>query len=305
MNIIRRYPNAVKAVFCSLFGIFVAFLLAIAIFTKFTPAYDVMHSLGTDIYIAPWTRVLPYLIGVAAGYAMYTFNGVMPLGEVNIILSIEMLQILTFIGKKNFTFYIPIQFIQKTIRIVWSVMITIAVCSHISTINRQISHIWAAPLITFIRVFYPASIAWMIVASHTGHGGLFAKLLNFPVFVHVNKLSYAIYLLNPAVISVLYGWQDHSTHIDPPSMVCVFIKKYCLPPCICAIVRQHNLHFLLYFRFQTVMTTGIKVIVYLTAIVFSLVFEIPYTNLSTKLLKLSRKSSVKQTIPSEQIKKSL
>lgn len=83
-----RYPNAVKAVFCSLFGIFVAFLLAIAIFTKFTPAYDVMHSLGTDIYIAPWTRVLPYLIGVAAGYAMFTFNGVMPLGEVSISITL-------------------------------------------------------------------------------------------------------------------------------------------------------------------------------------------------------------------------
>lgn len=98
-------------------------------------------------------------------------------------------------------------------------MTTIAIFAHISTIDRRISHLWAAPLITFIRVFYPASVAWMIVASHTGHGGKFAKLLNFPIFVHVNKLSYAIYLLNPAVISVLYGWQDHSTHIDPPSMV--------------------------------------------------------------------------------------
>lgn len=78
-----RYPNTAKAIFCSLFGIFVAFLFTIAIFIKFTPAYDVMHSLGTDIYIAPWTRVLPYLIGVAAGYAMFTCNGVMPLGEVS------------------------------------------------------------------------------------------------------------------------------------------------------------------------------------------------------------------------------
>lgn len=37
------------------------------------------------------------------------------------------------------------------------------------------------------------------------------------------------------------------------------------------------------------MTTGIKVIVYLTAIVFSIMFEIPYTNLSAKLLKQSSK----------------
>lgn len=77
-----RYPNASKAIFCSLFGIFFGLILSIAVFTKFTPAYDVMHSLGTDMYIAPWTRVLPYLIGVGAGYIMFLLNGVMPLGEV-------------------------------------------------------------------------------------------------------------------------------------------------------------------------------------------------------------------------------
>lgn len=43
-----------------------------------------MHSLGTDMYIAPWTRILPYIIGVGAGYAMFTFNGVMPLGKVSV-----------------------------------------------------------------------------------------------------------------------------------------------------------------------------------------------------------------------------
>lgn len=110
--------------------------------------------------------------------------------------------------------------LQKSIKIIWTVMITIAISAHISTLNRGIQYLVAAPLITFIRVFYPASVAWMIVASSTGHGGVFAKILNCPIFVHVNKLSYAIYLLNPAVISVIYGWQDHSTHIDPASMVC-------------------------------------------------------------------------------------
>lgn len=65
-----------------MFGIFSTLIFAIAMFKNFTPAYDVMHSLGTDLYVAPWTRVLPYLIGVAAGYCMFTFNGVMPLGEV-------------------------------------------------------------------------------------------------------------------------------------------------------------------------------------------------------------------------------
>lgn len=50
--------------------------------------------------------------------------------------------------------------------------------------------------------------------------------------------------------------------------------------------------------FQIVMTAGIKVIVYLTAIVFSIMFEIPYTNLSARLLK---RSPNKRTVISTQI----
>lgn len=57
-------------------------MFAIAFFTRFTPAYDVIHELGTELYIAPWTRVLPYLTGVAAGYYMFSNNGQMHLEQV-------------------------------------------------------------------------------------------------------------------------------------------------------------------------------------------------------------------------------
>lgn len=81
---IGRYPNAAKALYCSLFGIFAALVLLVATFDKFTPAYDVMHDLGYDLYISPFTRVLPYLIGVGAGYMMFTSNGQMPFQEVSL-----------------------------------------------------------------------------------------------------------------------------------------------------------------------------------------------------------------------------
>lgn len=109
---------------------------------------------------------------------------------------------------------------QKKIRIFWTLAITIAILSHFfSVLNREISYFFAAPLITAVRIFYSGAIAWMILASATGHGGIFAKILNHPAFVHVNKLSYAIYLLNPLVITVIYGSKDHSTHVEPLTMV--------------------------------------------------------------------------------------
>lgn len=53
------------------------------------------------------------------------------------------------------------------------------------------------------------------------------------------------------------------------------------------------------------MSTGIMVLVYLAAIVFTLMFEIPYTNLSAKLLKSkpNRTKAPIQTTKQIQLKK--
>lgn len=125
-----------------------------------------------------------------------------------------------------------------------------------------------------------------------GHGGRFAKILNHPVFVHVNKLSYAIYLLNPAIITVIYGSKDHSTHVDPITMVKYHTHIVLLFKDILTI--NLSVYKLYEIILQIVMSVGIMVIVYIAAIIFSIMFEIPYTNLSTKLLKQSN-SQIKST----------
>lgn len=104
----------------------------------------------------------------------------------------------------------------------WTISSTVAVMSHLSTIYRDVSYMLAAPLIAAIRIFYSSSVAWMILASAMGHGGIFAKIFNCSVFVHLNKLSYGIYLLNPLIITVIYGLKDHSTHLDPITAVSPF-----------------------------------------------------------------------------------
>lgn len=206
---------------------------------------------------------------------------------------------------------------KKTIQIIWTVMISIAITSHISTMKRNISHFVAAPLITFIRVFYPLSISWMIIASQTGHGGMFAKIMDHPIFVHVNKLSYGIYLLNPLIISAIYGWQKHSTHIDPLSMVRIYYQPPSPPPLPLKTTRFNRTFNIIHNIFGTfgffslflqwVTTIGFKVIIYMAAVVFSIMFELPYTNLTAKLLRKSsnKKSVISQTSQLMNGKKSL
>lgn len=73
--------------------------------------------------------------------------------------------------------------------------------------------------------------------------------------MRVNKLTYAIYLLNPLIITVVFGKMDNGGTVDP----------------------------VLYF----VLIIGITLLTYVFAIVFALLFEIPFYKLSNELLKSS------------------
>lgn len=72
---IFRHPRAARMIFLSLISGFSALLMIISWRHKFTPAYDVMHDLGMELYTAPWVRVIPYLIGLAVGWYLQTSHG--------------------------------------------------------------------------------------------------------------------------------------------------------------------------------------------------------------------------------------
>lgn len=142
----------------------------------------------------------------------------------------------------NFLVFLSCEISQskKTIKLIWTVTTVIVIWSHVA-LNRNISYATAAIFMTFSRVLYPASISWMVLASHAGYGGIFAKIFNHPIFVHVNKLSYGIYLLNPFVINAFYVSQTHSTHVDPVSMVGLHEMTFFLQFSICFFFYFYNL----------------------------------------------------------------
>lgn len=51
--------------------------------TKFEPAYDVMHELGDDMYTSPWTRILPYFIGVGSGWLLLNRKHILNIDKVH------------------------------------------------------------------------------------------------------------------------------------------------------------------------------------------------------------------------------
>jgi peptidoglycan/LPS O-acetylase OafA/YrhL len=82
-----------------------------------------------------------------------------------------------------------------------------------------------------------------------------SRIFSSKLFVRINKLTYAIYLLNPIIITVFFGKFDLGGTVDP----------------------------VLYF----VIVVGITFVTYISAIVFALLFEIPFYKLSNEMLKES------------------
>ena len=83
--------------------------------------------------------------------------------------------------------------------------------------------------------------------------GLVSRILSSKTFIRINKLTYAIYLLNPIVITVAFGSFENGGTVDPS----------------------------LYF----ILMIGVTVVTYIFAIVFTLLFEIPFVKLSNEILK--------------------
>lgn len=147
-----------------------------------------------------------------------------------------------------------------------------------ATIWRDISVTVASMCILIGRPLIGIAVSWFIITNACGYNckllvnilfyiktysflllchiifiGLTSKLFSARIFVRVNKLTYAIYLLNPLVISVVFGKFENGAFVDP----------------------------MLY----SILIIGISLLTYVLAIAFTLLFEIPFCRLSSEILR--------------------
>ncbi|XP_033155765.1 nose resistant to fluoxetine protein 6 [Drosophila mauritiana] len=201
----------------------------IGIAKKFEFSFDSTYATGTQIYTSPFVRVLPYIVGaIAAWYYQEQRFQVSELSE-------------------------------RRICRWWHFSLKVFVGCIYSTVKRDLGYLITISLFVLGRALFSLTICWMIVGSASGTGVWWSRLLEAKFFQHLNRLSYAIYLLNPLVIALVYSLTSTSSAVDP---------------------------FLL-----SVICCGFTMIVYLASIAFSLAFELPYSNLSNLLLKGKPKTS--------------
>uniref|UniRef100_A0A1A9WWG1 Nose resistant-to-fluoxetine protein N-terminal domain-containing protein n=1 Tax=Glossina brevipalpis TaxID=37001 RepID=A0A1A9WWG1_9MUSC len=211
-----KHPHLVKVSTVTALAANVIWTYAIGLNVNFELSFDTFLATANHIYLSPFVRSLPYIMGaIGAWYLVEHRERIKTLSEPHVGL-------------------------------LWNLAILTFFLCLFSTAKRDLSSFGAVTLIVVGRLCLSAAICWTIIGSATGRTCWWSQFLESKPFQHLNKLSYAIYLLNPFVIVLFFSMTSASIHAD--------------------------------LMMMSVFCAGFVVIVYLTSIIFSLTFEMPFYN---------------------------
>ncbi|KAJ6632736.1 Nose resistant to fluoxetine protein 6 [Pseudolycoriella hygida] len=223
-----RYPATAKSIFLALIAALTAGGIYLNVDMNLLPRFDsVLYHLD-EFYIEPWNRMHPYLAGCAVGYVMFK------------------------IKDKKFP---KNRFI--TVSYCTGAIVTFVATLFSTSFTGATSLIFALAL-SFGRFFMGLFIGSIVVMCHIGYGGMMNTFVSHRLFVHVNKVTYVMYLVHPLIIIFFNANLDASPHYD----------TYSIAPTIC----------------------GILLISYIAAIVLSPLIEIPFQKLSDEYVMKKSKT---------------
>ncbi|XP_072167771.1 nose resistant to fluoxetine protein 6-like [Diadema setosum] len=146
------------------------------------PAAFLQATAGNQnmVYIKPYCRVSPYLVGMMLGY------------------------IIQRIGKRKLTL--------KSVVVaggwITAIILYMVVIYGLYNVYRGASTMSLAAsvmYITFSRFIFALSVAWIIFACHYGYGGVVNDFLSWRFWTPLSRLTYSTYLLHP-VIQQVYAY---------------------------------------------------------------------------------------------------
>ncbi|KAJ9582996.1 hypothetical protein L9F63_022654, partial [Diploptera punctata] len=143
------------------------------------------------LYDKPWTRLGPYLIGMATGWLLHRTK-----------CKIEM-PLLSILG--------------------WSLSLLCLFSLVYGLQHVQLGIVGSALYVSLGHTAWGMSLAWIVVACCTGYGGVVNSLLSYRVLFPLSRLTYCAYLVHPLVM-VLAGFSiDGPIHLHNLMIFIVFL----------------------------------------------------------------------------------
>ncbi|KAF3422276.1 hypothetical protein E2986_05851 [Frieseomelitta varia] len=159
---------------------------------NFVPTLDKQYSTLTDLYIRPWVRIVPYLVGMAISYLLIKWNYKLHLSKKSLIVGWA----LSILCNCSILFGLTDKNIPFSLSIIYS---------------------------TLSRTGWSLGIAWLVVACCTNHGGIICKFLSSDFFVPLSRLTYCAYLVNPFVILGICASRSFPDYIDYYNIAAFFL----------------------------------------------------------------------------------
>ncbi|XP_053380233.1 nose resistant to fluoxetine protein 6-like [Mercenaria mercenaria] len=160
------------------------------------------QTVGMKLYIKPWNRVGPYVVGFFTGYILYKTE-----------CKVKMSKVVNLVG--------------------WSVATAMAVSvlyglytsdGSPPDFSNSVSALYNATS----RTAWGLSVAWVIFACATGYGGPVNALLSWRGIIPLSRLTYCAYLVHPLVIYVYIFSRRTMMHWYDLEMIYLFLGHLCV-----------------------------------------------------------------------------
>lgn len=149
------------------------------------------------LYIPPWTRIGPYIVGILTGYVLYKYD-----------LKVRLNRIVVFLG--------------------WCCATAVALAIFYGPVkaNRGVNPppIAAAFYNALSRSAWALCVSWVLVCCISGYGGIVNSILSWSGWTIPSRLTYAAYLSHPIIMTTYVLQMKSGMIVDDSTMVIFLIR---------------------------------------------------------------------------------
>uniref|UniRef100_A0A915Q4I6 Nose resistant-to-fluoxetine protein N-terminal domain-containing protein n=1 Tax=Setaria digitata TaxID=48799 RepID=A0A915Q4I6_9BILA len=153
-----------------------------------TAKLQIVQDLSTywpDVYVKPYIRCNPYIIGILVGFAIHkcTLRPTFPKWKI---------------------------VLGWTISTVFGLLAVFGLYSYAQT--GDMSHTARIIYALFGRNAYALSLAWVTFACATGYGGAINDILGWRAWIPLSRITFCAYLIHPILLQIYYLSRPHAFH---------------------------------------------------------------------------------------------
>jgi len=184
-------------------------------------AYNYTNKPGSPIsftdavYIKPWARISPYLVGLVLGYVLYQRYKFGVRRRARVVLYGLMWAVAAFVA-------------------MWLVYGLYFTWQHRPSPAENVLYI------TFSRCLWGCCLALVVLACHHDYGWVVNAFLSMKFWTPLARMTFSAYLVHPVVILVVYGQLQTPIHYTDLTLACYFVSfvviSYAVAAVLCVLV---------------------------------------------------------------------